>query len=400
MPSAKVFWLPAEERGGPSCVHFEGQVAMVCRKPLQQREVAIIRRMKNVLGLPVTQIALATDRNKSTVYKALDTAWRFVKRGRPSKLTKKDVAMLVRTLKAMQQKARARKEITLAMLKRRAKCKASGRCIREALKVKNIKFRKMRSKPLLTKADQRARFDFAKKFRSKSKNWWLQNVHLHIDVKNFPAYVNAKARDVAAMRMVRGAYRRPGDGLDEAYVVVPKDLRYNPGAKSVKVIAGVGRDRVRMWHVIEKRWSGRTAAAIYQGPVLAALKRTWPGKRTFSVLEDNDPTGFKSRLGEKAKKDSCVKAFQIPKRSPDLNVCDYALWNAINRSMRRQEKNFPRSKRETRNEYIARLRRTAQGLSPNFVRNSIGDMKRRCQLLYQRRGSLFEEGGRRSFAAA
>ena len=118
MPCAKVSRLPAEERGGPSCVHFVGQVAMVCRKPLQQREVAIIRRMKNVLGLPVTQIALATDRNKSTVYKALDTAWRFVKRGRPSKLTKKDVAMLVRTLKAMQQKARARKEITLAMFKR------------------------------------------------------------------------------------------------------------------------------------------------------------------------------------------------------------------------------------------------------------------------------------------
>lgn len=372
---------------------------MACRMPLQQREVTIMRRMKNVLGLPVTQIALATDRNKSTVYKALDTTWRFVKRGRPHALTKKDVSMLVRTLKAMQQEARARREITLAMLKRRARCKASGRCIREALKLKNIKFRKMRSKPLLTKADQRARFDFAKKYHSKSKNWWLRNVHLHIDIKNFPAYVNAKARDVAAMRMVRGAYRRPGDGLDEAYVVVPKDLRYNPGAKSVKVCAGVALDRVRMWHVIEKRWSGRTAAAVYQGPLLAALKRTWPGKRSFSVLEDNDPTGFKSRFGERAKKASRIKAFQIPKRSPDLNVCDYALWNAVNKKMRQQEMAFPRSKRETRSGYITRLRRAAQSLSAKFVRSAIGDMKRRCQLLYQRRGALFEEGGSRSHAA-
>jgi len=29
------------------------------------------------------------------------------------------------------------------------------------------------------------------------------------------------------------------------------------------------------------------------------------------------------------------------------------------------------------------------------VERSIGDMKRRCQLLYARRGGLFEEGGRR-----
>ena len=30
------------------------------------------------------------------------------------------------------------------------------------------------------------------------------------------------------------------------------------------------------------------------------------------------------------------------KRSPDLNVLDYCLWNAINRRMRTQEKGFPR----------------------------------------------------------
>ena len=55
---------------------------------------------------------------------------------------------------------------------------------------------------------------------------------------------------------------------------------------------------------------------------------------------------------------------------------------------------FPRSKRETRSEYITRLRRAAQGLSAKFVRSAIGD-----QLLYQRRGALFEEGGSRSHAA-
>jgi hypothetical protein len=193
----------------------------------------------------------------------------------------------------------------------------------------------------------------------------------------------------------RGAYRQPGQGLDEAYVVLPKELRYNPGAKSVKVLAGVAVGRVRMWHVLEQKWSGRAAAAVYAGPVINALQRTWPGKRVFHVLEDNDPTGFKSGRGEAAKKTAGIKAFVIPKRSPDLNVCDYALWSAVNRKMRRQELSFPRAKREARSEYVLRLRRAAQSLSRSFVERSIGDMKRRCQLLYARRGGLFEEGGRR-----
>ena len=46
---------------------------------------------------------------------------------------------------------------------------------------------------------------------------------------------------------------------------------------------------------------------------------------SWTVLEDNDPTGFKSTAGKNAKRESKIKVFAIPKRSPDLNVCDYAL---------------------------------------------------------------------------
>ena len=259
---------------------------------------------------------------------------------------------------------------------------------------RNIKFRRMRTKPVLTKADKQDRFKFAQKFRSKSKAWLVKNVHMHIDVKTFPAYVHAKARDVAAMRAVRGAYRAPGQGLDEAYVVMPRELRYNPGVKSIKILGGLANGSARLWHTLPAKWNGKEAAQTYTGCVLRSLKRAWPGKRVFHVLEDNDPTGFKSKLGEAAKKEAGIKVFSIPKRSPDLNVCDYALWNAVNRKMRKQERSFPRTKRETRTEYVARLRRAAQGLSRGFVERSVGDMKRRCQLLYRSRGGLFEEGGK------
>ena len=114
----------------------------------------------------------------------------------------------------------------------------------------------------------------------------------------------------------------------------------------------------------------------------------------LQVLEDNDPTGFKSAKGINAKKRCKIVPFAIPPRSPDLSVCDYALWAPINRSMRLQERKWPLSKRETRKEYIARLHKTAKALPKSFIDRAIGDMARRCERCYQAKGGHFEEGGR------
>ena len=289
--------------------------------------------------------------------------------------------------------ARARWEITLAMLKKRAKCKYDDKVVRKALQEKNIKFRRLRSKPLLTKDDIKARFAFAKKYRTKAKKWWLKIVHIHIDLKNWSVCTNGKSRDVAAMREVRGAYRAPGQGLDESYVVLPKSLRTNPGARPCRIAAGIGGGKVLLWHEVGKVWSGAAAAALYQGPLRATLVKTWPKQKSWTLLEDNDPTGFKSGLGIKAKAKANLKVFAIPKRSPDLNVCDYALWREVTRKMRAQERRFPKSKRETRQQYIARLRRAALSLPKDFINKAIGNMVKRCQRLYEAKGHHFEEGG-------
>ena len=49
---------------------------------------------------------------------------------------------------------------------------------------------------------------------------------------------------------------------------------------------------------------------------------------------------------------------------------------------------------ETREQYVTRLKRTAGQLPKKFIDDSIGDMKRRCQRLYDAQGGYFEEGGR------
>ena len=95
---------------------------LLVRKPLLQREALIIRRMKTVAKLPASKIADVVQRDKKSVYNALKGKLAFARRGRPSKLTNKDINHLVKTLRSMVHGARARYEVTLAMVKKKAKC--------------------------------------------------------------------------------------------------------------------------------------------------------------------------------------------------------------------------------------------------------------------------------------
>ena len=60
---------------------------------------------------------------------------------------------------------------------------------------------------------------------------------------------------------------------------------------------------------------------------MTALEKEYPGvakkREAPLLLEDNDPSGYKTKLGEAAKARNKIKVPKIPKRSPDLNVMDY-----------------------------------------------------------------------------
>ena len=51
-------------------------------------------------------------------------------------------------------------------------------------------------------------------------------------------------------------------------------------------------------------------------------------------------------------------------------------------------------RRETRDKYLGRLRRTATRLPRSFLDDSISDMARQYRRLYEAKGGHFEEGGR------
>ena len=121
-------------------------------------------------------------------------------------------------------------------------------------------------------------------------------------------------------------------------------------------------------------------------PERSKLKRP-----AWTVLENNDPTGFKSSAAKRAKRDIGMSTVDLPRRSPDLNVLDYALWHAINVRMRAQESSWPLDRKETAADFKKRLRKTALSLPQALVTKCVRDMRRRCLALFARRGKLFAE---------
>ena len=82
------------------------------------------------------------------------------------------------------------------------------------------------------------------------------------------------------------------------------------------------------------------------------------------------------------------RTLEIPKRSPALNLCDYALWAEVNRRMRVQGQNMPVSNRESRAQFLDRLQRTALRLPASLLNASAKHMKVRCKRLVGAKGRL------------
>ena len=94
------------------------------------------------------------------------------------------------------------------------------------------------------------------------------------------------------MRKVRFHLRTRAEGLLPGFTKPNANKnRKNPGA-SVNVSAGIIKGRIRIWHYLPGRWNGQAAADLYQGPIIRALRRAHGKKRRYTIIEDNDPTGY------------------------------------------------------------------------------------------------------------
>ena len=285
-------------------------------------------------------------------------------RGRKANISRSSVLKLNSVRKKLIKKAQGQREVRWEDVCKSSRVRKVHRTtLLRAFRRENIpvQARSPRLKPGRTSQQAAARVAYCKKWARKPAPFFVDDVDLIIDNKQFDIPTTQRARQYMAAQRVRFHLRTPAEGVQpEMTKPGRKKNRMNTGAVA-KVCAGISNGRIVMWEYLTKRWTGEEAAKLYQGAIIKTLKKARGVKPKYHVFEDNDPTGYKSKAGMKAKAELGIDAIPMPVFSPDLNPLDFCLWEEITRRMvERQPKHV-----ETVKEFKKRMRMTALRLSPS-----------------------------------
>lgn len=255
-------------------------------------------------------------------------------RGRKRKLSQKQVRKLNQVRKSLLKKAGSESKVTYQQILRvgRVARKVSSTTLAKNFKADgfDVKWRPAREGQTLDKQHRAERLRICSKWRYLPSNYWTHKVDAILDNKKFHVPTHVAALRSLKRGRVKGHLRTRAEGIvQECKKPNPRKNRVNPGG-SVTVCAGIIDGRLRLWRHLDKgKWNGLVAANIYRGPLLKALQRYRGMKAKYMVLEDNDPSGFKSGKGLNAKKEVGIRAIPFPKYSPDLNPLDFHVWHAV-----------------------------------------------------------------------
>ena len=219
----------------------------------------------------------------------------------------------------------------------------------------DVQRRRPREKPDRTKAHAAERVEMCQALERRAATYFTNGVDMIIDNKKFDVPTTERARAYMNKTRVRGHLRTPGEGALPEFTRPgrKKNRMYTGGSASV--CAGISNGRIVLWHYFPRMWNGQVPADLYAGPIFDALRKARGEKKQYLVLEDNDPTGYKSGKAVAAKARLHIKAMMFPRYSPDLNPLDYSLWHEIEQRMVQRQP----AKVETVEGYQKRLRLVA-----------------------------------------
>jgi hypothetical protein len=306
-------------------------------------------------------------------------------RGRPRRLTKANVSALDRTRKKLIGKAAGEHEVHWGDIIKAARVPDVERTT-AAKNMKeagfDIQWRTPRLKPMRGEADEVDRKRVCDKLRKLPLRFWVDDVDAYIDCKDWPIPRSARGKKYLNMARVRGHLRTKGEGLGAGFTKPDKKKhRVNTGGNA-KLCAAIIGSRVRVWHYLQKGWGGQAAKDMYEKVLAPALQRHRGEKRKYILLEDNDPSGFKSKVAMDAKKGLKIHPIEFPTYSPDLNPLDFSLWQEVEDRMSRQKT----PSKESADAFKARLRKTAMTIPPPVIRKMVASIKPRAQSIYDHNG--------------
>jgi hypothetical protein len=315
-------------------------------------------------------------------------------RGRKKTLSKSNAIAINKVRKELIKNKDGQKEVCWKDILKKARVPSvSPTTAKEALHEHGfaVACRRPREKPVRTAPVCLARKVHGEKWSKKPESYFTDDLDLTIDNKKFPIPTSLKAKAHLNMEKIRWHLRTRAEGLSPGFVK-PNNKRHriNPGA-SASVLAGIIGGRVRIWEYLPKKWNGATAAAVYRDTIIKALRKFRGKKDSYSILEDNDPSGYKSNKAIAAKKELGIRPVDFPPYSPDLQPLDFFLWAEVMRRMALA--NIKRV--ESKEVYMARLRRTAMAIPKPVIIKAMASMKKRAKMVADAKGGNIKTGGGR-----
>jgi hypothetical protein len=319
------------------------------------------------------------------------------RKGRKRRTTKGEDARLVKVLDRLQAKYGNRREVTAQMLLVRWRTKAdrehntdptnakkpkvSTGIVSSRLRENKRGWKRLVERIDLTAEDRLASKQWGKVNKKISKDKWKKKIMV-IDNKTFTCRTNKKGRAFSQSTAVRGAYLGRGNRFK---ITKPSKFKHrmNTGQGKVEILAGVVDGKVAVWHEVRGKWCSKAYADIVDDVITPAMHATG----AEILLRDNDPKGYDTYKGAAAEQGNNLAVKPLPARRPDLNVCDYWLWNRINREMRATEAAWPTTRKERFEAWKARLKSVAQNLPQADVYTAQASMHRRCRELETNNGT-------------
>jgi hypothetical protein len=254
-------------------------------------------------------------------------------------------------------------------------------------KATELRYRPARAKVQIKEQDAKLRRVFVKKWLKKPKGFWSKQprpkkggVHGYYDCKLFPLALTPAQKKRFNQTTVVGHLRLPSEGTDRGFTK-PRQKHAFLGMPSVNIAAVVSQDRIIMWKAVEGSWNGARAAETYEH-MGKALKKRFGEKRSFTLVEDGDRKGNQSNKGKNAKKKAKIHALTLPPRTPSLMPLDYSIWKEVLKRMKACEP----TARETKGDFIDRLRRCAMRLPRGYVGRVLDRMKDNLKALKEAKG--------------
>ncbi len=271
-------------------------------------------------------------------------------------------------------------EVTLSMVKKAARVSCDDTTVSRALKHLGVAWRKPRVKPQRTEDQIKARKCWCKKYQKPKKGFWENCVF--IDCKKFDMALS-KAQRIRQNRLrIRGVLRTRGEGLEPS-MTKPSATKHRAALPSAHVFAAVFDGRVRVFRYIVGRWNAAEAVASYDA-LQSALRKRRPAASKATIVEDNDPAGFKSRAGIERKREHKMNVISLPPYTPELQPLDYSLWRAIESKV--ASKLETKKRKLSVKEFKQLLQRTAYSLPTSVVQAAVEAMPRRVLAILQADG--------------